>query len=211
MSVSDVQSFHGLTNFYRCFIRDFSSIASPLNEIIKKDMGFRWEEPLKKAFPTLKERLSNASMLALPYFHKSLELECDASNVGVKAMMRRDVHYMCEICLVYKMAKSKASFNSTRQHPTHPLSWYMVATLYHLWTKYLCLYYPNPEGMSKTQSMVRLHEIAKTFMERQGKRYDKRVNRDKEEKVFAKGDLVWVHIQKERFPTLRIGWTFPNA
>ncbi|RDY11587.1 hypothetical protein CR513_03738, partial [Mucuna pruriens] len=35
--------------------------------------------------------------------------------------------------------------------------------------------------------MVRLHERARTFMERQGKRYTKRVNRDIEGRVFAKG------------------------
>ncbi|RDY03571.1 hypothetical protein CR513_12837, partial [Mucuna pruriens] len=40
--------------------------------------------------------------------------------------------------------------------------------------------------------MVRLHKRSKMFMER-----------DKEGRVFAKGDLVWVHLQKERFPTLR--------
>ncbi|RDX77319.1 Tf2-9, partial [Mucuna pruriens] len=44
-NVSDVRSFHGLASFYKCFVKDFSTLVTPLNEIIKKDVGFKWEEP----------------------------------------------------------------------------------------------------------------------------------------------------------------------
>ncbi|RDY03396.1 hypothetical protein CR513_13034, partial [Mucuna pruriens] len=43
------KNFHGLASFYRCIFRDINTIVAPLNEIIKKDMGFRWEEPQEKA------------------------------------------------------------------------------------------------------------------------------------------------------------------
>ncbi|RDX98092.1 hypothetical protein CR513_19039, partial [Mucuna pruriens] len=62
----------------------------------------------------------------------------------------------------------------------------------------------NLEGLLKAQSMVRLHERARRFMERQGKRYVKRENRDKEEIMFVK-----VHLQKERFLDLRKSKLFP--
>ena len=41
-SEGHVCSFHGLTNFYRRFKKDFSSITTRLTEVIKKNVGFKW-------------------------------------------------------------------------------------------------------------------------------------------------------------------------
>jgi len=87
--LSEVRSFHGVASFYRRFVRNFSTLEAPLNEIVKKHVGFKWEEKQEKAFIVLKHELTNAFILALPIFAKSLEIE---SNMGIGVVLMQEGH-----------------------------------------------------------------------------------------------------------------------
>nr|KYP34891.1 Transposon Ty3-I Gag-Pol polyprotein [Cajanus cajan] len=86
-SVGDIRSFHGLASFYRRFVPNFSTLASPLNDLVKKNVEFIWREKQENAFITLKHKLTHTPLLALPDFSKTFELECDASGVGIGAVL----------------------------------------------------------------------------------------------------------------------------
>jgi hypothetical protein len=89
-SISEVRSFHGLASFYKRFVKDFSTIAAPLTEIVKTSVGFKWNDEQDKAFNFLKDKLCSTSVLALPDFTRAFKVECDASDIGIGAVLMQD-------------------------------------------------------------------------------------------------------------------------
>ncbi len=87
-SIKELQRFLGFTNFYRRFIQNYSSIASPLTNLLKlKPKSLSWTQSATEAFDTLKEAFVSAPILVHPDPDKAFVVEVDASTTGVGAVL----------------------------------------------------------------------------------------------------------------------------
>lgn len=77
----------GLFNYYRKFVPSFSSIADPLNRLLRKNQRWEWTEVHQKSFDAIKLFLTSSPVLALPDFSKSFTVHCDASATGIGAVL----------------------------------------------------------------------------------------------------------------------------
>ena len=86
-TVKHVRSFLGICSYYRRFVKDFASIAHPLNQLTEKYSTFHWTPQCEEAFKTLKDKLISPPILAYPDNSKPYILDCDASATGVGAVL----------------------------------------------------------------------------------------------------------------------------
>ncbi|GKC91594.1 putative reverse transcriptase domain-containing protein, partial [Tanacetum coccineum] len=80
---TEVRSFLGLAGYYRRFIENISKIAKSLTILTQKSKTFDWGEEHELAFQTLKDKLCNAPILALPDGPKDFVVYCDTSGIGL--------------------------------------------------------------------------------------------------------------------------------
>ncbi|GJU53017.1 putative nucleotidyltransferase, ribonuclease H [Tanacetum coccineum] len=83
----EVRSFLGLAGYYRRFIENFSKIAKSLTILTQKSKTFDWDEEQELAFQTLKDKLCNAPVLALPDGPEDFVVYYDASGIGLGCVL----------------------------------------------------------------------------------------------------------------------------
>jgi hypothetical protein len=103
-TVHQVCSFLGLAGYYRKFIPNFSKIAKPITNLLKKGK-FVWNAKRDEAVQALKKMLTTSPVLAQPDITKSFDVYCDASGTGLGCVLMQDgcvIVYPHNNCAVMK-------------------------------------------------------------------------------------------------------------
>ena len=86
-NIDQLQSFLGMVNYYGKFIPNLSTISAPLNRLRQKEVPWQWTEKEEEAVNKLKKHLISAKVLVHYDPKLPLKLDCDASSVGIGAVL----------------------------------------------------------------------------------------------------------------------------
>jgi hypothetical protein len=89
-TVHQVYYFLSFAGYYRRFILNFSKIAKPITDLLKKDEKFIWNEKRDEAFQSLKKLLTTSPVLAQLDIMKSFDVYCDASGTGLGYVLMQE-------------------------------------------------------------------------------------------------------------------------
>jgi hypothetical protein len=95
-TVSELRSFLGMANYFRRFVRHYSSIVAPLNALLAgkgKNAPLtpeQWTPECEVAFSRVKQALTSPETLAMPDFSKPFVVTTDASDLGLGAVLEQD-------------------------------------------------------------------------------------------------------------------------
>ena len=86
-NAKNIKQFLGLAGYYRRFIHQFSKIAKPLTNLLKKEIEFKWTDETQHAFEILRDKLCEKPILIFPNFEQPFNLTTDASGYAVGGIL----------------------------------------------------------------------------------------------------------------------------
>ena len=89
-NLRQLQSFLGVTNFYRHFIHHYTHKCKPLLELLKKDVHYEWTPARQAAFDVLKAEFTKEGFLIHPDRSKQFILTTDASDFALGGVLSQD-------------------------------------------------------------------------------------------------------------------------
>ena len=133
-NVTEIQSFLGLANYYRGFIKDFSAVAAPISNVTRgKKKEFLWGKEQQEAFEELKKRFSEGPVLRLIEPSLPFILTTDASDVGLGAVLQQEhndgIHPVAYL--------SKKLISAEERYPTHDRELLAIVYALKTWRPYL--------------------------------------------------------------------------
>jgi hypothetical protein len=127
--VSKVRSFLGLAHYYQRFIPNFSKIAKPNTELLKKGNKYVWSDACDETFGNLKKLLTTSTVLAQPDIAKPFDVYCDASGTSLGGVLMQDGRLIS-----YSLRQLRCH---EEHYPTHDLELAVVVMALRTWRHYL--------------------------------------------------------------------------
>ena len=117
-NLKQLQSFLGLCNYYRRFIKDFSKIAQPMFSLCIKNVKFEWSKECHESFDQLKSSLVSYPILRLADVSKDFKLYTDASGYAIGAILAQVDEKNQEYVVAYAsrlMTKTEINYGITEK------------------------------------------------------------------------------------------------
>lgn len=117
-TLRSLRRFMGMCGWYRKFVPNFATLASPLTDLMTTKRRFSLTEAAIKAFEELKSCLTKAPVLRSPDFTKPFAIHCDASKTGVGAVLVQTSEEGDERPVAFiskKLNKSQRNYTVTEQ------------------------------------------------------------------------------------------------
>jgi hypothetical protein len=130
-TLTELQSFLGLANFYRRFMLGFSHIAWALNQVTRGGgkEKFVWGLSQQQAFDDLKKCLCSSPVLSLPDLQHPFEIETDASDYVVGIVLTQHDHPVAY--------HSETLSDVVCKYPTYDKEMYSIVQACHQWRHYI--------------------------------------------------------------------------
>lgn len=152
-NVKEVQSYVGLLNFFRKFIPSLSEKIRPLFKLLQKNQKFNWTSECERAFVDSKQLISKDSCIKIFDPSKPTLLLCDASPIGVSAVLMQCEDDGTELPVYY----ASMSLNDTQRNYAQ-LHREGLAIIYGLKRFYLYLYGRKIKIVTDTQSIKEMFD-----------------------------------------------------
>lgn len=88
-NAKEVKSFLACCGFYRRYVKNFSTRAHALTNLLRKDVKFEWTPSVQAAFLDIKNAILNPPCLALPNFNYDMQITTDSSEKGIGAVLEQ--------------------------------------------------------------------------------------------------------------------------
>jgi hypothetical protein len=130
-TLTELRIILGIANIYHRFLLGFSHITWPLSQVTKggAKAKFFWSKSQQKVSGELKHRLYSTPMLTLQDLQQPFEIETDASDYAIGAVLTQHGHPVAY--------HSETLSDTVRKYPTYEKEIYSIVQAYRQWKHYI--------------------------------------------------------------------------